>query len=151
MQNSKYRIPLVAAAALALVGATPTGHHPSSFPDNPTDTPQSSETTIVVRNHNSLDVEVVAVTEAGKRFRLGSVNRGAARTFELPECVEESNQQFRLKVYSIDRPAAPSIVNHYLDAVKTQLLSSSVGGEIVLQVHSPLSDSFIDRAASGQH
>ena len=101
MQKSKFRIPLVAAAALAVVGATPTGNGLSSFPDNPTDTLQRVGTTIVVRNHNSLDVEVVAVTEAGRRFQLGAVHRGAGRTFVLPQGVTEGNHQFRLKVYSI--------------------------------------------------
>jgi hypothetical protein len=121
MQRSKFRFPMVAAAALAVVGATPTGQSASLYPDNPDATPQK---TVLVRNHNSLDVEVVAVTEAGRRFRL--------------------------KVYSIGQKVGPSLVNHYVDAVKTQLLSSSVEGELVLQVHSPLANSFIDRGSSGR-
>ena len=147
MQRSKFRFPMVAAAALAVVGATPTGQSASLYPDNPDATPQK---TVLVSNHNSLDVEVVAVTEAGRRFRLGAVRRGAGRTFTLPRGVTDNSSRFRLKVYSIGQKVGPSLVNHYVDAVKTQLLSSSVEGELVLQVHSPLANSFIDRGSSGR-
>ena len=64
----------------------------------------------MVRNHNSLDVDVVAVTEAGRRFLLGSVRHGAGRTFFLPPAVTDGNSRFRLKVYSIDRLAGPAPV-----------------------------------------
>ena len=145
MQRSKFQFPVVAAAALAVVGATPIGHPASIYDENPTGPPQTTVATVLVRNHNSLDVEVVAVTEAGRRYRLGAVNRGAGRTFVVPQGISANSDRFRLKVYSIGRQVGPSLVNHYVDAVKTQLLSSSGGEEIVLQVHSPLSNSFIDR------
>jgi hypothetical protein len=144
MQKSSFWIPVIAAAALAVVGATPTGHSDAVFADNPEVTPQRITATVFVRNHNSLDVEVVAVTEAGRRFRLGSVYSGAGREFELPADVCDGSDPFRLKVYSIGRKVGPSVANHYLEAVKTQPLSPN-SGEIVLQVHSPLSASFIER------
>jgi hypothetical protein len=150
MQKSRFRIPVIVAVALAVVGATPTGRADSHGSDNPEITPQRTEATIQVRNHNSLDVEVVAVTEAGRRFRLGAVHGGAGRTFALPRDVSEGGNPFRLKVYSIGRKIGPSVVNHYLEAVKTPLLSPNADGEIVLQVQSPLSNSFIDRGPSGQ-
>lgn len=150
MQRSKFRISMVAAAALAVVGATPTGQSESNYPDNVAVTRRHTEATVLVRNHNSLDVEVVAVTEVGRRFQLGSVRRGSGRTFVLPRGVTDNSNQYRLKVYTIGQQGGPSLVNRYVDAVKTQLLSSSVGGELVLQVHSPLANSFIDRGSSGQ-
>ncbi len=151
MQKSKLGIPVVAAAALAVVGATPTGQSASNYPDVAAVTRRNIEATVLVRNHNSLDVEIVAVTEVGRRFRLGSVRRGGGRTFVLPRGVTENSNQYRLKVYAIGQQVGPSLVNHYVDAVKTQLLSSSVDGELVLQVHSPLASSFIDRGSSGQN
>ena len=94
MQRSKFRFSMVAAAALAVVGATPTGQSASLYPDNPNATPQK---TVLVRNHNSLDVEVVAVTEAGRRFRLGAVHRGAGRTFILPPLLLIAGRQGRTR------------------------------------------------------
>ncbi len=151
MQKSKFRLPVVAAAALAVVGATPTGPAVPSHPDNPADTPNSSEATVLVRNQNSSDVDVVAVTETGRRFLLGAVRQGAGRTFVLPRAVTDGSCRFRLKVFSIDRLMGPSSVNQYVDAAKTQPLSVQAGGEIVLQVQNPLANSFIDRGSSGQN
>ena len=145
MQRSSFGIPIIAAAAFAAVGATPTGHSGSVPEDCPETTPQRVPTSVVVRNHNPLDVEVVAVTEAGRRFRLGSVQSGTRRTFDLPRGLCERGDLYRLKVYSIARKLGPSVANRYLDAVKTQPLSVDTDGDIVLQVHSPLSASFIDR------
>lgn len=151
MQRSIFRVPVMATAALAVVGATPAGQTLSIDSDNALVHRQRAEVTVLVRNHNSLDVEVVAVTEAGRRFRLGTVHRGVRRTFVLPRDVTDRNSQFRLKVYSIGRRIGPSLVNHYLEAVKTQPLSAGAGGEIVLQVQSPLASSFVDRGPSGQN
>jgi len=142
---------VIAAVALAVVGATPTGSTPAVSDDNPEHVQQQDQTTVLVRNHNSLDVEVVAVTERGRRFRLGAVFSGAGRSFDLPRDLCQGNDPFRLKVYSIGRKVGPSVVNHYLEAIKTQPLSPNAGGEIVLQVQSPLSDSYIDRGTPGRN
>ena len=149
MQKHRFSIPAVAAAALVVVGATPAINTNPIDPDHPQITQQQSAATIVVRNHNSLDIEVVAVTEAGRRYPLGAVNAGAGRAFSLPEALLEGQEQYRLKVYSIGRKMGATVTNHYLEAVKTQLLSPRSGDEIVLQVHSPLSSSFIDRGPVG--
>jgi hypothetical protein len=145
MQKSSIGIPVIAAAALAVVAATPTGYSDSALTGCPKTTPQRVPTTVLIRNHNPLDVEVFAVTEAGRRYRLGSVQSGAGRTFDLPRGLCECGDLYRLKVYSIARNVGPSLANRYLDAVKTQPLSVDRDGEIVLQVQRPLSASFIDR------
>ena len=146
MQRRSLRVPVIAAAALAVVGATPTARSDHAAGDGILATPQRISTTVVVRNHNPLDIEVVAVTESGRRYELGSVHSGAGRAFDLPRDVCESSDPFRLKIYSIGRKVGPSVVNRYLEAVKTNPLSPDTGGEIVLQVLSPLSASFIDRS-----
>ncbi len=144
MKRSNFGIPVVAAAALAVVGATPTGHTEVLGFDSPEVTPQPVPTTVTINNHNSLNVEVVAVTESGRRFRLGSVRRGAERTFDLPDCVCEGTGLFRLKIYTVGRKLGPSWLEYPLEAVKTRPISPATGGDLVLQVQSPLSDSFID-------
>jgi len=144
MKRSSYRIPVIASAALAVVGAAPAGHSVSDHPNNPADVPQQAEATVLVRNHNPLDVEVVAVTDAGRRFRLGEVNGDAGGTFVLPQTLTDGSGQFRLKVYSLETRVGSFLVNRYLEAVNTQPLSVSPGSAIVLQVVSPLRNSFVD-------
>jgi hypothetical protein len=151
MRKSTLRVPAIAAAALAVVGAAPAGHALSVNPNNPADIQQGAQVTVLVRNHNALDVEVVAVNESGRRFQLGAVHADAGRTFVLPRDLTDGDGQFRLKVYTVDRLVGSHLVKHYLEAVKTQPLSLSAGNEIVLQVQSRLANSFIDRGSSGQN
>jgi len=148
MKKSWIRIPVLAAAAFAVFGATPAASQSQDVIASSA-LPRQVDKTVVVRNHNSLDVEIVAVTEAGRRFPLGAVNHGSGRTFVLPRALSESGNSFRLKIYSIAPKVGPSITTRYLGAVKTQLLSPSSTGSIVLQVQSPLASTFIDRGPGG--
>jgi hypothetical protein len=138
MQTTNRRSLLV-AAAIAALAMIPAGA--SATPDNP-------DATVLVRNYNSLDVQVFAVTEAGKRFELGTVNRGAERSFVLPDRLMEGGMPFRLKIYSLARATPASVIDNHVAGVKTQLLSPTDGEQILLNVKSPLITSFIDRGTA---
>jgi hypothetical protein len=136
--------PLIAAAFLTLLGTTAANAIPTDCKDV-LDTPQDPEAMVVVRNNNSLRVEVHAITEAGRRFPLGVVNQASERTFALPDPLADGSTRFRLKVYSFRPPDPASAVRVYLEGVKTRPLSMTVGEAIVLIVANPLTRSFIDR------
>jgi hypothetical protein len=142
MQEVKTRYSLLVAAAAAVLLTVPASA--SVTFDNPRDV----ETTVVVRNYNSLDVQVFAVTESGKRFELGTVNQGAERTFALPGRLTNSDQPFQLKVYSLARAVPPSLIDNHVAGVKSRLLSPKDGDQIVLNIRTPLVESFIDRGVT---
>jgi hypothetical protein len=145
MLNRTAPFALIAAAFLALLGTTTANAMPTDCRDG-LDTPQAREATVVVRNtDNWLRVEVYAVTEAGRRFHLGVVNRASVRTFKLPDPLADGSTQFRLKVYSLRPPDPASALQVYLEGVKTRPLSMTEGETIMLTVASPLTRSFIDR------
>lgn len=144
MLTTKAHRTLLAAAVIAVFAAMPAGATATPNRGVVSVEPGRPIAAIVVRNYNSLDVQVFAVTAAGKRFELGRVNRDSERTFELPNRIVENNSEFRLKVYSLARGVPTSVIDNQLEAVKTQLLSPSASDEIVLTVKSPLLASFID-------
>ncbi len=97
----------------------------------------------MVCNHNSLDVVVYAVSEAGRRFRLGIVRRVSDQALTLPDQLADGSTEFRLRIYSLRPSHAASATWGYLQAVKTNLLSARAGDEITLYVMRPLTESFI--------
>ena len=143
MQMSRFRIPVIAVAAMAVVGATPADKAASAQPYTAIDTAATVTATVVVHNDNWQDVEVVALTDAGKRFRLGEVARGLERSFSFPDALVDGKCQFRLKVYSIDNQVGSLLATRYLGAVQTKPLSVSAGSEIVMHITDPLGESFI--------
>jgi len=143
MLANRIRFCLGAAALLTVLGALPLS---AAMPTDRTaapDTPRENDATVVVCNHNSLDVVVYAVSEAGKRFRLGIVPRTSDQALTLPEQLADGNTQFRLRIYSLRPSQAASITRGYLQAVKTNPLTASAGDEIMLYVMRPLAESFI--------
>jgi len=142
MQKVKTRHSVLVAAAAAVLLAVPASA--SVTIDNPRDT----DATIVIRNYNSLDVQVFAVTESGKRFELGIVNRGKEREFALPDRLKDTNQPFRLRIYSVARAVPPSLIDNHVAAVRTKLFSLADGEKLMLNVRSPLIDSFVDRGTA---
>lgn len=144
MHTAKARLPVVAAAIISMIAATPANAAPTTDKD-PIRMPDATETQVVIRNYNSLDVQIVAVTEAGKRYRLGTVNRSSERSFEVPDCLIGTGVEFRLKIYSLARAVPPSVVENHVAGVKTQPLTMTEGEEIRLVVKSPLATSFIER------
>jgi len=139
MPCTKTRLSLLAAAAIAFAAPIP------ASPAQAVDTPPGSDATVLVKNHNSLDVQIFAVTECGKRFELGTVNRNSERSLALPERLLDEATPFRLKIYSLARALQAEYRPKQLAAVKTQPLSPAVGEEIQLNIRSPLVASFIDR------
>jgi hypothetical protein len=144
MQTAKARLPVIAAAIISMIAATPANAAVPADKD-PIRKPDATETQVVIRNYNSLDVQIVAVTEAGKRYRLGTVNRSSERTFDVPDCLIDSGVEFRLKIYSLARAVPASVVDNHVAGVKTQPLTMTEGEEIRLVVKSPLATSFIER------
>ncbi len=142
MQNAKNRQTLLIAAAIAVLAAVP-----ASASVTPLD-PVVTDATVVVRNFNSRDVRVFAVTETGERFELGTVQRSSKRSFKVPDRLLNANEPFVLKIYSLERPMPPSIIDNVVAGVKTQLLSPTNGEEITLTLRIPLTESFIDRNPS---
>lgn len=149
MQKNNIGVILVAAVALAVLGAAPVEEASTNVSPEVSGVQQQTGPSLLVHNHNSLDVEVVAMSEPGRRFRLGVVNRGGGRTFALPEGLSEGGAPFRVKVYSIARKIGPSVFDHYLQAVMTQPLSAAGAGPIVLHVKCPLTDSFVESGTVG--
>lgn len=142
MQKAKARHSLLVVAAAAVLMTLPASAS-VTFDD-----PPKTEVTVVVRNFNTLDIEIVAVTESGKRFEVGTVTRGAKRTLALPNRLMASDQPFRLKIYSVASAVPPSIIDNRVAGVRTKLLSPADGEEILLNVRSPLIDSHLDRGAA---
>ncbi len=144
MQTAKARLQVIAAAIISMIAATPANAAVPADKD-PIRKPDATETQVVIRNYNSLDVQIVAVTEAGKRYRLGTVNRNSERTFDVPDCLVDSGVEFRLKIYLLARAVPASVVDDHVAGVKTQPLTMTEGEEIRLVVKSPLATSFIER------
>ena len=143
MLANRIRFSLGTAALLTVLGGLPLG---AAIPTDRTeapDTPKDNNATVVVCNHNSLDVVVYAVSEAGKRFLLGIVQRTSDQALTLPEQLADGSTQFRLRIYSLRPNQAASVTRGYLQAVKTNPLSASAGDEIMLYVMRPLAESFI--------
>ncbi len=144
MQRVKKCHPMFLAALAATLATAPASA--TSQPVTP-DNPPDADATVVVRNYNSLDVQVFAVTEEGKRYELGTVHRASERTLEIPEGLVANSTPFRLKIYSIARAMPASVVDNHVAGVKTQVLEIADGDEIQLTVKSPLVASFIDRGS----
>ena len=144
MQTAKARLPLLAAAIISMMAAMPAN---AAVPtdEETIRKPDATETQVTIRNYNSLDVQIFAVTEAGKRYRLGTVNRSSERSFSVPDCLVDSGIEFRLKIYSLARAVPASVVDNHVAGVKTQPLTVTEGEEIRLMVKSPLLSSFIER------
>ena len=143
MQASKARIPMVAAAFLMLLVAVPAGAAVQNDPGDALDTAQGiSQATVEIRNENSRDVEVYAVTEAGRRYRLGFVSPSSTRTLQLPHQIVDARTPFRIKVYSFEHTSRSALVD-YLEGVKTRVLTANAGQRITLRLVNPLSQSAI--------
>ena len=144
MHLNKARLSTLAAALLFLAAVPATATTPGSAPDQP-DRPQGSPTaTVVVNNFNTLDVEIYAVTEEGRKFALGVVNRVSSRSLALPDRLADGTTQFRLKIYSVQPSHVHSAYRKYLRGVKTAALAVGQGSTISLMVGDPLTDSFIN-------
>jgi hypothetical protein len=143
MLANRIRFSLGTAALLTVLGVLPLS---AAIPTGLTETPGAptdSEATVVVCNHNSLDVVVYAVSEAGRGFRLGIVQRTSDQTLTLPEQLADGSTEFRLRIYSLRPSLAASATRGYLQAVKTNPLSARAGDKIMLYVMRPLAESFI--------
>jgi len=143
MLASRIRFSLGTGALLTVLGVLPLS---AAVPAGRTETPDAtkdSEATVVVCNHNSLDVVVYAVSEAGRRFRLGIVQRTSDQALNLPDQLADGSTEFRLRIYSLRPSHAAATTRGYLQAVKTNPLSAQAGDEIMLYVMRPLAESFI--------
>ena len=143
MLTSKAQIPVVAAAFLALLAAMPAGAAVPTDPGDSLDTPQgTSHATVEILNDHWTDVEVYAVTEAGRRYRLGFVSPSSTRTLQLPHQVVAARTPFRIKVYSFEHRAGSALA-HYIEGIKTRVLTPNAGEEITLWLTRNLSESAI--------
>ncbi len=144
MRSYKARLSMLAAALLFLAAVPATAAVTGDAPDAP-DRPQGSPTaTVAVNNFNTLDVEIYAVTEEGRKYPLGVVNRVSSRTLALPDPLADGSTQFRLKIYSVQPSQVHSAYRKYLRGVKTGVLAVGEGSTISLMVGDPLTDSFIN-------
>jgi hypothetical protein len=128
-----------AAALLTTVAAVPAT---ASEPENLV-RPQRSQAVVQVRNYNRADVEVYAVSEGGRRFRLGTVSRQSERTLAVPGFLTDGSL-FRLKIYTYEPRRPASMVRKLTHGVKTNPLSARSGQTIELIVNDPLTDTFIN-------
>ncbi len=143
MVARKARIPVVAAAFLALLAAMPASAAVQTDPGDALDTPQgTSHVTVEILNNHWTDVEVYAVTEAGRRYRLGFVSPSSTRTLQLPHQIVDARTPFRIKVYSFEHRAGSALA-HYVEGVKTRVLTPTAGEEITLWLTKNLSESAI--------
>jgi len=143
MLASKARMPVVAAAFLALLAAMPASAAVPTDPGDALDTPQgTSHATVEILNDHWTDVEVYAVTEAGRRYRLGFVSSSSMQNFQLPRWLVDARTPFRIKVYSFEHRAGSALA-HYLEGVKTRVLTPNAGEEITIWLTSNLSESAI--------
>lgn len=144
MHTNKARLSMLAAALILLAAVPATAAVPGSARDA-ADQPQGGSTaTVVVSNFNTLDVEIYAVTEEGRKFPLGVVNRVSSRSLALPNRLADGTTQFRLKIYSVQPSQVHSAYRKYLKGVKTAALAVEQGSTISLMVGDPLTDSFIN-------
>lgn len=139
MLSHQTRRAVLAAAALLLLAGLPAL---AEGPESPV--PQGTPATVSVHNYNTLDVEVYAVTESGRRFRLGAVNRISQRALALPDQLTDGTTEFRLKIYSFRPREAASAYRRYLQGVKTNPLSAKAGELIPLIVTDPLVNSYVN-------
>ncbi|UCG86888.1 MAG: hypothetical protein JSW71_23850 [Gemmatimonadota bacterium] len=144
MLASKARLPVVAAAFLALLAAMPANATVPTDPAVALDTAQSTSDAIVeIRNDNPREVEVYAVTEeTGRRYLLGYVWPSSTRTLQLPDRLVDADTPFRIKVYSFEHTARSALMD-YLEGVKTKVLTAKAGDKISLWLGDPLSQSAI--------
>jgi hypothetical protein len=132
------------AAALLWLAPAAAGANPAANPDTPDPQQSGSIAEVKVNNLNAMDVDVYAVTEAGRKFALGTVYRASARSLALPEQIADGATEFRLKIYSVRPSFAPSSYKDYLKGVKTTTLSAAPGSTLSLIVGDPLTDSFVN-------
>ena len=143
MLASKAQIPVVAVAFLVLLVALPASAAVQTDPGDALDTPQStSHATVQILNNHWTDVEVYAVTEAGRRYRLGFVSPSSTRTLQLPHQIVDARTPFRIKVYSFEHRGGSALA-HYLEGIKTRVIVPNAGEEITLWLTRNLSESAI--------
>lgn len=145
MEQTTTHQALLAVTAVAMLLTMPVAA------SEPSDAPPNPDATVLVRNNNYLDVQIFAVTEAGKRFELGTVTHGRERTFPLPNQLLENNEQFRLKICTLSRGMPTSIIDNHVAAVKTQPLALNPDAQISLTVASRLKNSYVDRGLTSQN
>jgi hypothetical protein len=141
MLASKTRIPVVATALLALLVWLPAGASAQVDPGKAlTVARATSHASVEIINTNSRDVEVYAVEETGRRYRLGFVSPGQTSTLQLPDHLIDATTPFRIKVYSFEHTARSALVD-YFEGVKTRVLTASAGKKFTLRLADPLSKS----------
>ena len=137
----KMRIALVAASLAALAtGAVSTQveGRTEARSDSFTTWTASEATTLYVKNRNSQDVVVYAITETGKRHAIGTVNGLRDRKFTIPASLVNGGVDFRLAVYGLGIEGPYNYLRKIHRGVKTNPIQVTPGGTIELLVGQPL-------------
>lgn len=143
MPSRMTRYPVAAAAILALLGTMPPAAEARADDRDAIKAAKNADARILVRNSNSLDIEVHVIAQSGRRFRLGKVRRMSNRAFLLPEWFADGRAEIVVKVYAFAPPAAGSAMRRYLQGVETKPFPANVGENLRLEVTDPLTESFI--------
>ena len=138
------------ALALAAFMGTTTVPLAASVPSDPEPVPtldvEDPGQVLIVNNH-VYGVTVYAVTQAGKRFRLGHLNRSSAKVLSVPdEAVEGST--VLVKVYpetSVAGLGSPADGN---PGIRTRLPVSVNTPEVALWLEPDLASSFMQEVSS---
>lgn len=102
-----------------------------------------NEATVSVVNQNAHDVEIAAEQEDGTQIQLGLVRGLSDRTFTLPASIQGGAGEFRIRMTCMLPPPPGSSMEQYHEAVKTGLLKSMPGYDIVVTVADPLAESTV--------
>ena len=142
MLASRIRVAVIATFSTVVIGATPMNAETRTDGQLETSVGRlESEKTILYVDNRNLSAHVYAVTMAGRRRLLGTVDAASTREFEIPPSLFENGEVFQIKVYPLRREGRFNSVRSEGSGIKTPSIAITAGNRIELILESKLSQS----------
>jgi len=129
---------LATAALLFMVGGTAVAQT-----NSPNAQAGNAEAKVSVNNQGAHDVVIAAGQDDGRQVELGLVRGQSGKTFTLPSWLQDGTTEFRIRMTCMLPTPPGSSIEQYHESVKTRLMTSKPGSEIVVTVADPLAESMV--------
>jgi hypothetical protein len=144
MLASRIRVAVIATFSTVVIGATPMNAQTRTDGQLETSVGRlESEKTVLYVDNRNRSAHVYAVTMAGQRRLLGTVNAASTREFEIPPSLFQNGEELQIKVYPLRREGRFNEIRPEGSGIKTPPIAITAGDRIELIVGSSLSQSTV--------
>ncbi len=138
------RVAVIATFSTVVIGATPMNAQTRTDGQLETSVGRlESEKTVLYVDNRNRSAHVYAVTMAGQRRLLGTVNAASTREFEIPPSLFQNGEELQIKVYPLRREGRFNEIRPEGSGIKTPPIAITAGDRIELIVGSSLSQSTV--------